>query len=211
MLGLSKEELRIASSVGLETAARIRHEVLASLRKSSLLVWSGNPDYNQVKEVVRVICKVKSARDFGAYSDKQLTFFISSLRGAAKIKDFMLTYNSDYSGDPEAFDNVFKFLRACEYGLPQAISLVALFVSKKNDGVNYDFFVRELSRWFRHEALRSLDEEGIPIQISERFFRSGDSKRTLTQRLEQAARDGSDLLSAFERDWLSYALDLKRD
>lgn len=211
MLGLSKEELRIASSVGLETAARIRHEVLASLRKGSLLVWNGYPDYNQIQEVMRVICKVKSARDFGAFSDKQLTFFISSLRDAAKIKDFMLTYNNDYSGDPEAFENVFKFLRACEYGLPQVISLVALFVSKKHDGVNYDFFVRELSRWFRHEALRSLDEEGIPIQISERFLRSGDSKKTLTQRLEQVARDGSDLLSAFERDWLSYALDLKQD
>ena len=38
----------------------------------------------------------------------------------------------------------------------------------------------------------------------------GDSKKTLMQRLEQAARDGSDLLSAFERDWLSYALDLKQ-
>ncbi|MCB1466697.1 MAG: hypothetical protein KDK08_06040 [Rhizobiaceae bacterium] len=77
--------------------------------------------------------------------------------------------------------------------------------------MNYDFFVRKLSRWFRHEVLRSLDEEGIPIQISERFVRGGDSKKTLIQRLEHAARDPSGLLSDFERDWLAYALDLKLD
>ncbi|KJV07113.1 hypothetical protein VZ95_20245 [Elstera litoralis] len=208
-LGLSRDELRIASSVGLETAARIRHQVLQSLHNSSLLIWSGYPDYNQIEEVVRVICQVKSARDFGAYSDKQLTFLISALRGAQKIKDFMLNYNSSYKGDPEAYDGIFKFLRACEYGLPQVISLVALFASKRDDSVNYDLFVRELSRWFRNEALRSLEEEGIPIQVAERFVKNNDSKKTLTKRLEQAVLGESGLLSDFERNWLAYALDLK--
>ncbi len=74
--------------------------------------------------------------------------------------------------------------------------------------MNNDYFVRELSRWFRHEALRSLDEEGIPIQISERFLAAGDNKKSLALRLEKAAREGSDMLSEFERDWLRYALDI---
>jgi late competence protein required for DNA uptake (superfamily II DNA/RNA helicase) len=210
-LGLSADELRTASSVGLELAARIREEVKVSLQRSNLLAWSGYPDYNQVQEVVRVICEVKSARDFGAYSYKQLVFLISSLRDAKDMKSFMTKYNSDFSGDADRYDGIFKFLRSCEYGLPQAFTLVSLFASKERVVVNYDFFVQELSRWFRNQALRSLDEEGIPIQISERFVKADDDKRSLSLRLQQAAQDGSELLSDFERDWLRYALDLKVD
>lgn len=68
-----------------------------------------------------------------------------------------------------------------------------------------------MSRWFRNEALRNLDEEGIPIQISERFLRSGDDRSSLAQRLAQTAIKGHPQLTAFERSWLLAALDIDLD
>ena len=53
----------------------------------------------------------------------------------------------------------------------------------------------------RSEALRDLDEEGIPIQISERFMRPSDDRNSLA-RLAEVAIEGSGALTSFEREWL---------
>ena len=103
---------------------------------------------------------------------------------------------------------MFKFLRACEYGLPQLFALVEIFVCKSFPDADYSFFVREMSRWFRNEALRNLDEEGIPIRISERFIRPGDDRNNLARRLAEVAIEGSGDLTPFEREWLLAALDI---
>jgi hypothetical protein len=207
-LNLTNAQLRIASAVGLETALAVKSHVDAALRTSRALVWAGIPDFNTTLATVEVICKVKRPRELGAFSERQLAFLIGNLRGARTLKAFLLDHDRSFRGDKAAYDNIFKFLRSCEYGLPQLFALVQVFVEKRYPGADYSYFVRELSRWFRNEALRDLDEEGIPIQISERFLRPGDDKAALSQRLAEIAVRGHPQLTSFERDWLLAALDI---
>jgi len=207
-LDLTTAQLRIASAVGLETALALKQHVEVSLRSRDLLAWSGSPDYNRTLATLEVICKVKNVRDFGAFSIKQLAFQIGNLRSHRSFRSFLIDHDLTFQGDLSAYDNIFKFLRACEYGLPQFFALVEIFVQKRFPHADYSYFVRELSRWFRNEALRNLDEEGVPIQISERFLQPGDDRNSLARRLSEIAVTGDTALTGFERTWLLAALDI---
>jgi hypothetical protein len=210
-LDLTNAELRLASAVGLDTALALKQHVDASLRARRILVWSGLPDFETTRATLEVICKVKNVRDFGAFTVKQLAFLINSLRLHKSFKAFLIERDQNLTSDISTYDNVFKFLRACEYGLPQLFALVETFVGKRFPDADYSYFVREMSRWFRNEALRNLDEEGIPIQISERFIRPDDDRNSLARRLAAIATSGDESLTPFERGWLLAALDLDPD
>lgn len=138
------------------------------------------------------LSEVKQPREFGAFSAKQLTLFIQRLRTARTMRSFLLDYDANFRGDRANHDNIFKFLRACEYGLPQLFAVVELFQKTEGYISDYSLFLHELSRWFRAEELKNLDEEGIPIQISERFYQVGDDRISLTAKLAVAALTGSD-------------------
>ena len=103
-------------------------------------------------------------------------------------------------------DNVFKFLRACEFNLPEFIALIELFVKNAGNQVDYSFLTGGLPRWFRAEELKILEEQGIPIQISERFYADGDTVRTLGTRLMSLSRSRDARISTLERNWILEAL-----
>ncbi|KRA05773.1 hypothetical protein ASD74_04750 [Rhizobium sp. Root564] len=206
-LGLDSEGLRLAASVGLDVAHALRREVAAEFHRGSRrLAWSGYPDYKSILALVEIACTTKRPREFGAVSASQLTLFISRLRQNRELKGFLLWFNDNFRGEDTEFDNVFKFLRACEYGLPQVFALVELFAKAYWPQTDYNLFLRELSRWFRAEELKNLDEEGIPIQISERFYALGDDRASLLKKLKDAVKDLSDELSVFEHRWLTASL-----
>lgn len=205
-LGLDKEGLRAAASIGLEDALALKQKVAINLNVGTKLVWSGVPNYKQLLALTKLICSVRQPREFGATSDKQLTLLIDRLRRASSMRDFLLGYDVKFRGIVTQYDNVFKFLRACEYGLPRLFSVVEMFVSAVRPGTDYSFFLQGLGRWFRPEELKDLDEEGIPMQIAERFYKPGDDRCTLAQRLTATASSQSKLLTDFERKWVSSAL-----
>lgn len=207
-LNLDRAGLRLAAAIGLDVAARIKSAVATALSQGALLQWVGRPTYDEIFAVVTLICEVRSAQEFGAFSAKQLTFFVNRLRQSLTMKGFLLDYGVTYRGQDASKDNVFKFLRACEYGLPQYFSVVELFVKGSGHRADYSLFVSEMSRWFRAEELKNLDEEGVPIQISERFYTGGDSMAHLVRKLAAAASSGEPSLSSFERDWVVEALDV---
>lgn len=208
-LNLDTSGLRLAAAVGLDTALALKKGVTSALRSRRPIIWSGVPRYEHIAAVVALISSVRSAREFGAFSDKQLTLFINRLRHASTMRAFLLEYDEGFQGDRVGHDNIFKFLRACEYGLPQLFSVIEMFVKAEGHHVDYSLFLHELSRWFRAEELKNLDEEGIPIQISERFYRAGDDRTTLTERLAIAARSTASGMTEFERSWVTAALDLQ--
>ncbi|TJY55016.1 DEAD/DEAH box helicase [Sinimarinibacterium sp. CAU 1509] len=205
-LGLDADGLRLAASVGLEHALALKQAVQKALTENDNLVWAGFPKYPKIKAVVDVICSVRRAGEFGAFTASQLTYFISDLRRARSMRDFLLTYDNKYKGKQEAYDTVFKFLRACEYGLPQHFSVVEIFVKQHAPATDYSLFIESISRWFKPEELKNLDEEGIPIQISERFY-DGEDKEQLVKKLLSHARSRSQTLSAFEKKWIIAALE----
>lgn len=104
------------------------------------------------------------------------------------------------------YDTVFKFLRACEYGLPQHFAVVEKFVKQHAPTADYSLFIESISRWFKPDELKNLDEEGIPIQISERFY-EGEDKEQLVEKLLSHARGVSQTLSAFEKKWILASLE----
>lgn len=209
-LGLDRTELRTVASIGLDSALQARRIVTDELERGSDLAWTGYPTYDQIKVLAEIAFRIRRRGEFGARSANQLTYYINQLRQAASIRDFLLRHDQSYVGDPKGYDNVFKFLRACEYGLPQIFAVIEVFVKKAARRVDYSLFLRELSRWFTAEELKNLDEEGVPIQISERFFREGTTRTELVAALETAVRSHSSDLSEFERRWLTAALDIGR-
>ncbi|WP_170324568.1 DEAD/DEAH box helicase [Ruegeria arenilitoris] len=211
-LGLDRDGLRIAASVGLDVALMIKQEVQRSMGKSNLLLWRNWPDYDEIKELCSVVWEAliklrkRPANTLGGFTIGQLTFRINKLRQHRTLKGFLLEQDQTYKGQPEGRDNVFQFLRACEYGLPQHFSVVELFVRQLVGGVDYGLFVGSISSWFKPEVLKELDEEGIPIQISEQFYLDGDTKASLKQRLRAICESKNSSVTAFERDWILDAL-----
>ncbi|MBG6163031.1 hypothetical protein IWQ54_002694 [Labrenzia sp. EL_195] len=205
-LGLEGDELKLASSIGLETAIAIKEQVISSLEESDRLIWANWPRWPEILEVCDVFCSQQKVGSFGAFNTRQLATLIDRLRKATSLKSFLLIQDQSYKGQPENRDNIFKFLRACEYGLPQNFALVELFVRQSSPQADYSLFLGSIGSWFQPEILKELDEEGVPIQISQAFYIDGDTKTTLRNRLYEATQDPNGALSEFEREWLQQAL-----
>jgi hypothetical protein len=205
-LDLTPRELRLASSVGLEDAIALKQLTEVAYRRREPIHWSAYPLYKEIEAVCQIICKVRRPNEFGARSASQLTFFLNDLRSKRTMKEFFRGYSRLYTGEPSAKDGIFRFLRACEYGLPQLFSVVELFAARLKRGTDYTLFTAEMPRWFRPEVLKNLDEQGVPVQISERFYREGDSLAALIARLIEAAKSADHSLSDFERLWVLDAL-----
>lgn len=178
----------------------------AASRRGERIHWSGSPKYEDVLAVCRVICEVRQANEFGVFSAKQLAMYLNKLRNNGTLKGFFRWHSGSYKGDPQRQDNVFKFLRACEYGLPQLFSVIELFAKRIRPETNYSLFIAEMPRWFRAEVLKNLDEQGVPVQISERFLRKGDTIDTLRKRLILEAQSSRPALTPFEKRWILDAL-----
>jgi hypothetical protein len=61
--------------------------------------------------------------------------------------------------DPSEFDRVFKFVRACEYGLPEYYTLVETIVNAMSGPeADYSLFVAGVRNVFRPECVKVLDD-----------------------------------------------------
>lgn len=205
-MDLTPDELRLASSIGLEDAAAIKQHVLVHSRGGARIHWSGSPKYADILAVCNIICTVRKISEFGVRSPAQLAVYLTKLRSNDTLKGFFRWHSGSYRGDPKGQDNVFRFLRSCEYGLPQLFSVVELFAKRLRKETNYALFVAEMPRWFRAEVLKNLDEQGVPVQISERFLRKGDTIASLRQRLVNEAQRSGSSMTDFERAWVLDAL-----
>jgi hypothetical protein len=205
-LSLRPEDLRRFSTIGIDAIESFRDSVTAALSERAELIWAGYPSWDNILTLAKILCSVRRADEFGCRTALQLTMYIHQLRNARQVKRFFLWHSTNYRGKAEQMDNIFKFLRACEFNLPEFIALIELFVKNAGNQVDYTYLTGGLPRWFRPEELKILEEQGIPIQISERFHVEGDSVRSLGARLQALARSRDARISTFERNWVSEAL-----
>ena len=205
-LNLEGDDLKLASSIGLETAIALKERVIDSLNRGPRLIWTDWPGWHEILAVCEVIRSNQQIANFGAVNERQLATLINKLRKTSTLRQFLLEQDATYPGIPENRDNVFKFLRACEYGLPQNFALVELFVRQIAPQADYSLFVGSISSWFKPSILKELDEEGIPIQITENYYVEGDTKATLRQRLSEECERPGTALSEFEQVWLQDTL-----
>lgn len=204
-LGLSREELKRFSSLGLADLSKIKEEVANELARNSRLVWTSWPDWSNLLACCKVICSVKLPRKMGVRSAAQLAHYLDKLRRSRTMKAFFQWHSDTYKGDFSQVDQVFRFLRACEYNLPEYFAAIELFLQKMGRRPNFAVALGGLPKWFRAEPLKNLEERGIPIQIAERFYRSGDTVGRLNRRLLAVAHRNDDRLSPFERQWVIQA------
>ena len=205
-VGFSAAELRRFSGISTDTLVELRGLISGRMRSGASLQWSARPEYNDILAVCEVISHIRSVTDFGVYSYKQLAMYLNMLRGKPTMREFFLWHSSSYRGDPEKIDGVFKFLRAAEYSLPEYFAVIDLIVRKLGGDSNYDLFLAGMPRWFRADALKLLEEQGVPMQISERFLQAGDTVDSLGQRLRSLADQTDARLTPVERSWIKDAL-----
>jgi hypothetical protein len=202
-VGMAPSELRRFSSIGIEQLEALRAVVVSAMEASADLGWTGRPTYEQLKVICEITCKIKKAQDFGCATASQLTMYISKLRSSSTLKVFFDWHSAGYRGEPQKIDNIFKFLRAVEYSLPEYFAAIELFVGKLRLHADYALLLSEMPRWFRSEALKILEEQGVPIQIAERFLRNGDTVTSLGRRLRVAAEARDQRLSALGHELIN--------
>lgn len=207
-VGLEPAQIRRFSGLGVETLVGLRAATNAAVRSRTGIFWSGRPKYDALAATCEVICKVTKAQPFGCASARQLAMYITKLSQSSSMKAFYQWHSVNYKGEPERIDNIFKFLRAAEFSLPEYFAVVELFakVASPARNIDYSLILAELPRWFRAEPLKILEEQGVPIQISERFLRGGDTVSSLGARLRAASESDNQLLSQMERQWVLDAL-----
>ena len=207
-VGLDPAQIRRFSGLGVETLVGLRAATGAATRARAPIAWSGRPSFDNLAATCEVICKVTKSHTFGCGSPRQLALYISKLRQMHTMKAFYQWHSDSYQGDAQKIDNVFKFLRAAEFSLPEYFAVVELFarINLPESQIDYSLVLAELPRWFRAEPLKILEEQGVPIQISERFYRSGDTVKGLGNRLREAAATDQSSLSPMERQWIRDAL-----
>ncbi|MDN5927333.1 MAG: hypothetical protein L0I29_09690 [Hyphomicrobiales bacterium] len=207
-VGLDPAQIRRFSGLGVETLVGLRAATNAAVRGRTGIFWSGRPRFSDLAATCEVICKVTRAQIFGCASARQLAMYISMLSQSSTMKSFYQWHSESYRGQPERIDNVFKFLRAAEFSLPEYFAVIELFAKVVAPGaaIDYSLLLAELPRWFRAEPLKILEEQGVPIQISERFLRTGDNVTSLGARLREAAQNEKGALSPMERQWVKDAL-----
>ena len=205
-IGLTPSELRRFSTLGIDVLEELHIETEEAIRKSANLRWNRFPLYDQVLALCDIVCTVRRPSEFGCRSSRQLAFYISQLRESSSMVRFFAWHSESYRGDLKGIDSVFKFLRAAEFNLPEYFAVIELFVKRRHPEANYSLLLAGLPRWFRAEALKILEEQGVPIQISERFIAAGDTAKSLGERLRVAAINEDTGLSSLEREWILDAL-----
>ncbi|MGE4482416.1 helicase-related protein, partial [Acidocella sp.] len=207
-IGLEASQIRRFSGLGIDTLLGLRSATYSAMRARADIVWNGWPSYEQLQAVCTVICKVVNSHAFGCASERQLAMYINKLRHATTMREFYHWHSSSYKGQPELIDNVFKFLRAAEYSLPEYFAVVELFIKTfaSHSYADYSLVLADLPRWFRAEPLKILEERGVPIQISERIIRDGDTVAMLSDRLRRVANSDSTTFTPMEKHWINDAL-----
>lgn len=206
-LKLAPEVIRRFSSIGIDEIGSFRTAVDRALADREPLFWAGYPAYENILAICKVVCAVRRFTEFGVWSEAQLALYIDRLRGAASMRSFFLWHFAGYRGKPENIDGVFKFLRAAEYNLPEYIALLEAIVSALSGAeVDYAYLTGGLPRWFRPEAQKLLEEEGVPIQISEKFAQDEDTISSLRSRLRRLAEQKDSQLLLLECEWILDAI-----
>jgi hypothetical protein len=95
---LTRDELRLASSVGLEDAVALKQLTEVASRQGAGIHWSGSPKYNDVLAVSRIIFDVRNVNEFGIRSAAQLAVYLTNLRSHGTLRGFFHWHSANYRG-----------------------------------------------------------------------------------------------------------------
>ena len=151
-------------------------EVLAQLLETAEgepLLWRGNPEYRELEGTCRFIWLNLKHEDYGAPTWRALTYWIHDLKRTQDASAFLQArlHSRQTRTIDEVIDDVFKFLRACEFNLPRLFGLIQDIINELSgdleiDPVNYSYIIRGQENWFMTDGVKILEEYGIPLRDS---------------------------------------------
>lgn len=176
--GLSALILREHGALGTTVLVRLLEAVREMLLEdSNLLHWRGLPNADQRKAVAKLIVPVvRSQRTaFGLKTAKQVAWAWAELKRIKTLPTFLAwfvrTFAEEDGEHGAAVDEAFRFLQACEFSFPRAITAVQDIVRQEegDDVADYGPYYVGLENWFRPPWMKQLDESGLPLPLLERL------------------------------------------
>jgi len=182
---LPVELLRNISSIEpeylLDTA---KYLLRLSVRELDQCSWSSRPEYDNTKFTSEIIWTrlggAASARHGAMLSANQATMWVWDLykiRNVPRFRKEKIQNQIGYGKSPDdAVEDVLAFLRGwASFNYPKylaALSEVANFVLTKRGlkGCNYLPFAATIEHLFQPNSFSSLEEYGLPIEMSEKFM-----------------------------------------
>ena len=167
--GLSVEELKRFGGIGFGKLANLRQNIAQlSEDELSLLAWSGLPKYLELKATAEFLWKSFNLSRSGPWTASQLTWLLWRLYRKSTLSSFFVTTFG--AERPIAPDDLFAFLRSCEFSYPEIFMCLQASLSHNTSVTpNYSLFVAKLENWFMPEGKKSLEEVGFPIVLFERL------------------------------------------
>jgi PAS domain-containing protein len=206
--GLSLEELKRFSGLGFSRLEALKNAVdQLSLDDLRLLCWRRMPDYNELKATAHLLWSVFDLRRSGPRSADQLTFFLWRVYKSGSMTAFLERMLRGQCPAPP--DDLFGFLRSCEFNFPEMLACLQLSLARNKGGdADYSVFLAQLENWFLQPAVKSLEEVGLPVVLFEKLNVPVFTDATvddLVLRAQAMARNRTDL-SVIEREMISAAL-----
>lgn len=205
--GLSIDELKRFGGLGFDRLVRLK-ELVGELSQDQLriLSWRQIPKYKELQETAGLIWKAFKTTRSGARSASQLTLLLWRLYREPSLSSFLKVM---FDGDrPMQPDDLFAFLRSCEFSFPEMMMcLQASLVRNMGSQADYSLFVARLENWFKPEAVKSLEEIGLPIVLFERLGLQISDAASVEQVLGivmRAARERSNIVP-IEREMIADA------
>lgn len=202
--GLTLEQLKRFGGLGFDRLAGLK-ELIDGLSEAQLrrLSWRQFPKYKELDETSELLWSAFNLTRSGAHSYRQLTLLLWRLYRASSLSTFLKgMLESDRPMQP---DDLFAFLRTCEFSLPEMMACLQVSLTQNAETQSdYSLFVARLENWFRPEALKSLEEVGFPIVLVEHLGLPITDTTTVEQALALGARAAqlrSDLTS-IEREMI---------
>jgi hypothetical protein len=210
--GLGVEELKRYGGLSFVRIAGLKKKIRAlSPDEIRRLSWRQFPKYLELKATAELVWSAFNLTRSGARSASQLTLLLWKLYREPSLGSFL---RSMFDGDrPMVPDDIFAFLRSCEFSLPEMLMCVQTsLTSNVSSDADYSLFVAKLESWFRPEAVKSLEEVGFPIVLFERLGLSVSDSATVDDTVERAMRAVGDRrdITSIEREMISDARSVRR-
>lgn len=209
--GLSLEELKRFGGLGFGRLGQLKRAIsnLSDQQKHEM-AWNGFPKYNQLKSTAEFLWKSFNLTRSGPWTASQLTWLLWKLYGSrGSLSRFLnATLNSE---KPLAPDDVFAFLRSCEFSYPEMLMcLQTSLIRNAKLNADYSVFVAKLENWFLPENVKSLEEVGFPIVLFERLGLAAAEDETTDDLIRRAqSLNNKTYISRIEREIVSDAAIVK--
>ncbi len=162
------------------------HLIEMDVRELTKLSWSSRPTYDDILFSSNIIWEhlggAPSARQSSMFTSKMMVYWIWELYKSQNVSMFrknMIRSQIEKNNQPdEAVENVLAFLRGwASFNYPKylmALSDVANYVLTKRGlkGCNYSPFAVAIEHLFQPTSFSSLEEYGLPTEISEKLLKS---------------------------------------